>query len=101
MKLFDVFNVFKKKNVISEPETSRGFSGLPEDLERFRVKRWPETPPEQEYPSVQEQQFRAPEQMIEPESKVESKEVDKGDLILQKLETIDTRLKLIEERTRK
>jgi hypothetical protein len=103
MKILDVFNVFKKKNEnISEPEFRRS-SSLPEDLERFRVKRYPAPSPEPEYPSVPEPQFRAPEQMIEPapEVKTVTGEIDKMDLILQRLETIDTRLKLIEERTRK
>jgi hypothetical protein len=107
MKLFDIFNVFKKKkDLISESEPLRRSPGLPEDLERFRVRRYPETPPEQQIPEPQfqtpEQQFRAPEpQIMEPEVKIVSGEFDKIDFVIQKLETIDARLKLIEERTMK
>ncbi|MBU3896894.1 MAG: hypothetical protein KJ697_03090 [Nanoarchaeota archaeon] len=107
MKLLDIFNVFRKKQeIVSElPQPSQ----LPDDFERFRVKRYPEAPPEPEYPSSDAARFNMPAPeietpQIEPAVKEEPQELiqtDKIDLILQKLETIDTRLRLIEERTRK
>lgn len=68
---------------------------LPSDLERFRT-RSPEIRPE--YPRIEKPlEIGLPE--IGPEIRPEAK--DKIELILQKLDTIDTRLKLIEERLRR
>ena len=62
---------------------------LPEDLERFRVRE-PEPPP------MSRDNYPALNLVNETERKIESD--DKIDLILQKLETIDVRLKLLEEK---
>jgi len=59
---------------------------LPEDLERFRVKS-PEIPRTEFYDR--------PLEIPRPEER------DKIELILQKLDTIDTRLKLIEEKIKR
>lgn len=61
-------------------------SSLPEDLEKFRL-------PEPEAPSTS---FL--EKPIETPTRFEG---DKIELILQKLDTIDTRLKLIEEKIKR
>ncbi|MFQ6020610.1 MAG: hypothetical protein ACE5J4_01155 [Candidatus Aenigmatarchaeota archaeon] len=103
MAILDIFKKKKKEvplpeEVISEP--------LPEDLERFRMRR----EPEREYPSMvpppeplpeygrpvelPRPEFRAPE----PVAPTPAPAADRIEMILQKLETIDTRLKLIEER---
>lgn len=75
---------FRKKN----EEEEAGFptevtATLPEDLERFRARE-PESPQ------------RPMDFVGGTEKAIESK--DKMDLILQKLETIDVRLKLLEEK---
>jgi len=63
---------------------------LPEDLERFRVREPEPVPPAREsYP-------RPLDLVGATERKIEAE--DKMDLILQKLETIDVRLKLLEEK---
>jgi hypothetical protein len=65
-------------------------SPLPEDLERFRTREpEPVIPPRESYQ-------RPTDFFGEPEKKTENQ--DKIDLILQKLETIDVRLKLLEEK---
>jgi hypothetical protein len=64
---------------------------LPEDLERFRTRGM-------EPPSVTRENYARPLEFVDeqPARKMESQ--DKSDLILQKLETIDVRLKLLEEK---
>ncbi len=76
----------KKKNEGEFPEEVT--SPLPEDLERFRTRE-PIVPPRENYP-------RPTDFFGEPEKKTENQ--DKIDLVLQKLETIDVRLKLLEEK---
>jgi len=63
---------------------------LPEDLEKFRIRQPEATPlpPRENYPGL--------DMANEPEKRSENQ--DKMDLILQKLETIDVRLKLLEEK---
>ena len=78
----------KKKDQGEFPEEVT--SPLPEDLERFRVREpEPVVAPRESYP-------RPTDFFGEPEKKIEGQ--DKLDLILQKLETIDVRLKLLEEK---
>jgi hypothetical protein len=78
----------KRKNEGEFPEEVT--SPLPEDLERFRTREpEPIVPPRENYP-------RSTDFFGEPEKKIEGQ--DKIDLILQKLETIDVRLKLLEEK---
>jgi hypothetical protein len=86
----------KKKEEISLPapiETAE----LPEDLERFRMK-----PPEAkletrtDYPVPELPYGKSVEELVS-----ERTEGDKIELILQKLETIDARLRLIEEKIKR
>ncbi len=75
---FDRFRKKKKEKEVSLPVPTK----LPEDLERFRVReRYEPSLPPVETPKV------IPKSMD-----------DKIELILQKLETIDARLRLLEER---
>jgi hypothetical protein len=76
----------KKKNKVDDFPTEIT-TELPEDLERFRTREEP-IPVRERYPK--------PMGFEEPMRKSESQ--DKSDLILQKLETIDVRLKLLEEK---
>jgi hypothetical protein len=78
----------KKKDEGEFPEEVT--APLPEDLERFRTREpGPVMPTKENYPT--------PTNFFgEPEKKIESQ--DKIDLVLQKLETIDVRLKLLEEK---
>jgi hypothetical protein len=64
---------------------------LPEDLERFRTRNI-------EPPSVNRENYARPLEFVDeqPARRIDSQ--DKSDLILQKLETIDVRLKLLEEK---
>jgi hypothetical protein len=78
----------KKKNEGEFPEEVT--SPLPDDLERFRTREpEPVIPSRNNYP-------RPPDFFGGTEKKIEGQ--DKLDLILQKLETIDVRLKLLEEK---
>jgi hypothetical protein len=78
----------KKKNEGEFPEEVT--SPLPEDLERFRTREpEPTVTPRENYP-------KPTDFFGEPEKKTEGQ--DKIDLVLQKLETIDVRLKLLEEK---
>jgi hypothetical protein len=74
----------KKKNKVDDFPTE--ITELPEDLERFRTREEP-IPVRERYPK--------PMGFEEP---VRKESQDKSDLILQKLETIDVRLKLLEEK---
>lgn len=118
-----MLNPFKKKKVESqiEPlppmETS---SELPDDLERFRMRQPEMSPPEMSPPEMNSPEMSSftPEPRPDPrlgESPVpavtygktvedlvaERTQVDKIELILQKLETIDARTKLIEEKLKR
>jgi hypothetical protein len=75
---------FRKEKEEEEAFPSEVTTPLPEDLERFRTR--------------EPEQFSRPAMNLvgETERGIESK--DKLDLILQKLETIDVRLKLLEEK---
>ena len=116
-------NIFKKKKEEPPPETYPTEETLPEDLEKFRAEReeatraqfptpaptepTPAEVPPGGYPSMAEPAgpteapFPAvettPRIEVRPEPKPETT-MPKEDLILQKLDTIDTRLKLIEEK---
>ena len=81
MGILDRFR--KKKEEVRIPADIP--TGLPEDLERFRV-RGPEIPRAEFYDKPLE---------------IPKAEGDKIELILQKLDTIDTRLKLIEEKIKR
>lgn len=87
----------KKKDEISLPASIEA-ADLPEDLERFRMK-----PPETRVPEVRTD-YPVPEvpygKSVE-ELVTERTEGDKIELILQKLETIDARLRLIEEKIKR
>lgn len=83
MGIFDRFRKKKKEEVRIPADIP---TSLPEDLERFRV-RPPEIPRTEFYDK--------PLEVPRPE------EGDKIELILQKLDTIDTRLKLIEEKIKR
>ena len=97
MKLFDIFRKLKSKKVPEKMlETVR--TPLPSDLERFKIKREPLPVPISPYQAPAQQ--LPPRPGLQPVQAPESKPtvLDKEDMILQKLETIDARLRLIEER---
>lgn len=79
----------KKEEVRLSPELS---TGLPDDLERFRLPQ-----PEEPRSDFYDKPLQIPEA---PVSEFRGS-ADKMDLVLQKLDTIDTRLKLIEERMKR
>ena len=69
-------------------------ANLPDELERFRTRRM-------EPPAVTRENYARPLDYVEEEAapvKETKLSHDKTDLILQKLETIDLRLKLLEEK---
>jgi len=80
-----IFGRFKKKKDEEEslPAPMEASPDLPEDLERFRIK----TP-----------EMRSPEHRTDYPERTSG---DKIELILQKLETIDARLRLIEEKIKR
>jgi hypothetical protein len=80
---------FLKKKKVKEDDFPSEISELPDDLERFRRDIEPPMPASR-YPKP----LDFSEEPIA--KKVETQ--DKTDLILQKLETIDVRLKLLEEK---
>jgi len=108
-----VFDFLKKKRDVHLPTESIPDEALPEELERFRFRREEPTFPTPSEPTEPAREYSAfPEygenvaiettQPILPEPEPISQNPDNRiDLILQKLETIDTRLKLIEERLRR
>ncbi len=106
MKLFDIFRRKKKEPVTPPRETK-----LPGDLERFRMRRGPMpapepmAPPSPYGPVPEERAAPMPPRPMLPEAapgpREETTDSEKIDIILQRLETIDTRLKLIEERTKR
>ncbi|HLC51071.1 MAG TPA: hypothetical protein VJH90_01720 [archaeon] len=99
----------ERESISSSPETT-----LPSELEQFRM---PPVPPPQGRPippprqqqlaPLQQEDYRFREYyqqppQPEPEPEQEAPEgIDKLDMIIQKLETIDARLKLLEEKLRK
>ncbi|NIO44847.1 MAG: hypothetical protein GTN36_04840 [Candidatus Aenigmarchaeota archaeon] len=87
-----VFGWLKKRKKKNEEESfpEEVTTPLPDDLERFKVR---ESEP---LPTVRETYPRPLGLVGETERKIEAD--DKMDLILQKLETIDVRLKLLEEK---
>ena len=107
-----MFDFLKKKREVHLPTEAIPDEALPEELERFRFRREEPTPikeppaePVREYPAFPEYgenvAIETP-QLTLPEPLAASEPADNRiDLILQKLETIDTRLKLIEERLRR
>lgn len=98
-----IFNRFRKKK---EDDIPMPIEELPEDLERFRMK-----PPEARLPEIKPVEIRPETRTDYPEVPTYGKSVeelvsertsgDKIELILQKLETIDARLRLIEEKTKR
>jgi len=74
----------KKEEIELPPEIP---TALPEDLERFKIR-----PESREYPSLPFE--KTPEPIARSEN-------DKIELIIQKLETIDARLRFIEERLKR
>jgi hypothetical protein len=101
--IFDRFR--KKKEEVQLPfETA---ANLPEDLERFRMRSPGDSLPEirpaeirseprEEYPVPEMPYTKSVDDIVTEKTKG-----DKIELILQKLETIDARLRLLEERTKK
>jgi len=111
VKLPDLKKLFKKKEEeeISPELTKPVQENLPSDLEQFKVeKAEPTFTPQPVTRSSIEERYSGdvPQRMSEPApitrtpiAETPEKPVgDRIDMILQKLETIDTRLKLIEER---
>ena len=109
-----VFNFLKKKREVHLPSEVLPEEALPEELERFRVRRSEEVPAPSfaepapttseyaELPSYGEDVAIETPQPTLPDSPPTSNVSEhRIELILQKLETIDTRLKLIEERLRR
>lgn len=98
--IFDRFRKNKKNDIL--PESLETTSDLPEDLERFRMRppeaRLPEAKPEvrNDYPVPEVPYGKTVEDLVS-----ERTQGDKIELILQKLETIDARLRLMEEKMRK
>ena len=104
--IFDRFR--KKEQSLQEPFMDS--AQLPDDLERFRMRppdtRLPEARPDprmapapmerSDYPVPELPATKTVEDLVSERTKG-----DKIELILQKLDTIDTRLRLMEERTRK
>ncbi|MBU3904600.1 MAG: hypothetical protein KJ906_00420 [Nanoarchaeota archaeon] len=108
MKIFDIFKKLMPKKE-SERMVERSRTPLPSDLERFRIRKGPMAEPERVSPSP----YQTPEEEgsyfpprpelpeVGPTSKPETRQIlEKDDMILQKLETIDARLRLIEEKMR-
>ena len=103
MKLLDIFSKLKRKKepqrMLDEVRTL-----LPDDLERFRIKKGPLPEPEPYSPSPyqasaeQSLPLRPGLPPVEAPKAEPVKGLEKEDMILQKLETIDARLRLIEER---
>jgi len=91
----------RKKEDLSLPPTVEAPVELPEDLERFRVKQQEVNVPEirneprEEY-APEMSYGKSVEELV-----AEKTEGNKIELILQKLETIDARLRLIEEKIKR
>jgi len=96
-----IFGRFKKKKDEEEslPAPMEASPDLPEDLERFRIKTPEMRPPEHrtDYPVPEVSPYgKSVEELVS-----ERTSGDKIELILQKLETIDARLRLIEEKIKR
>ena len=94
-----VFGIFRrKKEEDLPPPIEEAPAELPEDLERFRMKppevRTPEV--KTDYPVPEINYGKSVEDLV-----AERTAGDKVELILQKLETIDARLRLIEEKIKR
>jgi len=94
-----LFGRFKKKRDEEEllPASMEASPDLPEDLERFRIKQPESRPPTTDYPVPEVPPYgKSVEELVS-----ERTSGDKIELILQKLETIDARLRLIEEKIKR
>ena len=96
-----IFGRFRKKKEedLSLPAPMEASPDLPEDLERFRIKSPESRPPEvrNDYPVPEIPPYgKSVEDLV-----AERTSTDKIELILQKLETIDARLRLIEEKIKR
>jgi hypothetical protein len=103
-----VLDFLRKKKEVHLPTEAIPDEALPEELERFRIRKEepePATEPVREYPAFPEYGENVAVETTQPTlpepAPVEERTDDRIELILQKLETIDTRLKLIEERLRR
>jgi hypothetical protein len=98
--IFDRFRKNKKDDIL--PASLETTAELPEDLERFRMRppevRYPEARPEvkNDYPVPEVPYGKSVEDLVS-----ERTQGDKIELILQKLETIDARLRLMEEKLKR
>ena len=101
--IFDRFRKKKEPDILAPMEPT---SELPEDLERFRMRppdvRLPERQPEppadvrNDYPVPEVPYGKSVDDLV-----AERTQGDKVELILQKLETIDARLRLLEEKLKR
>lgn len=103
MKLFDGLRRLlpKKKDDISNYTRENREPMLPSDLERFKIRREPiqEMQPSSPYETQEQMPPRPKLPEVGPMSEPKPiGNLDKDDMILQKLETIDARLRLIEEK---
>ena len=108
-----ILDRFKKKEEVPLPTEYIPEERLPEELQRFRMQKPPPVPEVQvstseEYPSgtslpiyAETPELPMPPTPTLPEPEKREGNFDRIDMILQRLETIDTRLKLIEERLRR
>jgi len=98
--IFDRFRKNKKDDIL--PASLEMTAELPEDLERFGMRplevRSPEVRPEvkNDYPVPEVPYGKSVEDLVS-----ERTQGDKIELILQKLETIDARLRLMEEKLKR
>ena len=100
-----ILDILKKKKIEEEEESLPERRGLPEDLEQFkipppRIEEMP-SPFKKEVPLIEQNKPFVPQDIMEragSTSKKSQQDIDKLDLILSKLETIDARLKLLEEK---
>jgi len=108
-----VLDFLRRKKEVHLPTEAIPEEALPEELERFRIRRNPEPEPQPaetsnlpaDFPSLPEYGENVAVETNQPTlpepPPAEIIPDNRIDLILQKLETIDTRLKLIEERLRR
>ena len=98
--IFD--RILRRKKNVSMPEPMEIEPNLPDDLERFRMK--PTEARMQEIKNETRNDYPVPEipygKTVE-DLVSERTEGNKIDLILQKLETIDARIRLLEEKMKK
>lgn len=104
VKLPDFKKLFaKKEEPVETSEISMPSKPLPSDLEKFRMERTDPTPLGASTPTAAEERYgtipeRQPPTPVTEPAPTPAATGDRIDLILQKLETVDTRLKLIEEK---